>query len=163
MSKNRVYSFKTSMKKIILALLFIFILTPQVFAETNVNVSQNTGKSTVCINGECTTDDSDNSRVKVCVDDKCYESDGDLEVNEGDSHVSIKNTNGTNSISVNSSSNSKTSVKVKTINDDEKEEKDSQDVEEDEEGEDAKEDEKTTTIFERIAKIFKNLFPIFKF
>lgn len=151
------------MKKIIFPLLFIFISTPQVFAETNVNVSQNTGKSTVCINGECTTDDSDNSRVKVCVDDKCYESDGDLEVNAGDSHISIKNSNGTNSVTVNSSSSTKTSVKVKTINDEQKDKEEKEEKEEDDEREDIEKSEKATTIFERIAKIFKNLFPIFKF
>ena len=151
------------MKKLILALLFVFISTPQVFAETNVNVSQNTGKSTVCINGECTTDESDNSRVKVCVDDKCYESDGDLEVNEGDSHVSIKNSNGTNTISVKSDSSIKTSVKVKTEKDDASKKDDNETDTEESEDEDEKEVKKDTSIFERIAKIFKNLFPIFKF
>lgn len=150
------------MNKVLLFSLPFFIFPTVVFAavnvsttgDSNVTVNQETkGESTTCINGKCTTTGGE-SKSKVCVNGKCYESDnGNLEVNEGNTQINIKNSNGTNSVSVKSTGNSSTTVNVET-DDDEKESSESS--KKSREAEEIKQ-----SIFEQIAAFFKNLFSIF--
>ena len=76
--------------------------------DSSVNVSsQTSGTSTTCINGNCTTTGG-GSHTTATVNGKTYESNGDLNVDDGNSHVHVNSSSGNTSASVNNSSSSTT-------------------------------------------------------
>lgn len=94
------------MKKTLVLPLFLLVFSyssESVFSSTKINISssgdssvsvnnESNSESITCINGKCTTKKSE-SRTKACINDECYESDGDLKIesDSGDIKVDVNN------------------------------------------------------------------------
>lgn len=120
------------MKKVLLFSALLLLVFPQTAyaniqvsttGDSNVTVNQKTlGETTTCVNGKCTTTGG-GGKTTVCINGVCHESeDGNLDINEGNTQIHIKNSNNSSSVSVKSNGSSNTSVNVDTGSGDDKKE-----------------------------------------
>lgn len=97
------------------ALFLAVFLAPVSFAtesRTTVNVDNNTGGNTVCVNGKCTTTTS-NGKSEVCVNGKCFTGDdGDVNYQSEDGNTKVNITNNNSSVNVRQDSDSTIDDKV---------------------------------------------------
>lgn len=104
---------------IVLLTLTVAAFPAMAFAEsrTNINVENNTGGNTVCVNGKCTTSEGSGEST-VCVNGKCWDStNGDVQYKSEDGNTNVNITSNSKSVTVQQNNNESSKTNIDVTND----------------------------------------------